>query len=130
MGKAQNRRVVAILVTLITALNQYGFTKPRWISPQPAPPPGCKVGARQLKKVVDAVMARPAMITDAERAFARQEHERLSCTEYTRLYERSDYYKSPDKRKAMARWHRETYHARKEGAHEASGQGSDADGNR
>jgi hypothetical protein len=59
------------------------------------------------------------MITETEKTFVRLQHEHMSCGDYTKLFEQTNYYKSPGKREAMIKWHWDTYHA-----HEESGRGT------
>ncbi len=64
-----------------------------------------------MKRIIDSALAQAAMITDGEKAFVRLQHQQLSCGDYTRLFEQSNYYKSPGKREAMTKWHWEVYHS-------------------
>jgi hypothetical protein len=77
-----------------------------------------------MRGVIDEALSRQNMITDSEKEFVRAQHEQLSCEEYTRLFEKSAYYRSPGKRGAIAKWHWETYHSR--GTHLLGTIGADA----
>ncbi len=73
-----------------------------------------------MRMVIDSAIAQREMITDAEKAFVRVQHEQHSCNEYTRLFEQTNYYRSPGKREAMTKWHWEVYHSHTENSWEAA----------
>jgi len=112
-------RVAACILLFMAVLSQVSYPRARWSFLQPSPGKTCHVGAQQMKSVIDVALAQRGMITDAEKSFVRLQHEHLSCEEYTRLFERTNYYKSPGKREALTKWHWETYHS-----HEGNGHGA------
>ena len=111
-------RIFSFVLILMAALSQGAAGKTRLGFIQPSSPARCKVGAQQMMKVIDAVLAQPQMITDAEKEFVRVQHGQLSCHDYTRLFEQSNYYKSPGKREAMMKWHWEVYNSHGESSAE------------
>jgi hypothetical protein len=119
-------RIAACILLSVAFLSQFTFSMPRWMMPQPASKGNCNLGADQMRSVIDEALSRPNMITDMEKEFARMQHEQLSCEDYTRLFEQSTYYKSPGKREAMAKWHRETFHSRDVHARTTIGSNADA----
>ncbi len=118
-------RILSCVLILWAALSQAAAGKTRWGFVQPSTPARCKVGAQQMMKVIGAVLTQPQMITEAEKEFVRVQHEHLSCSEYTRLFEQSNYFKSPGKREAMIKWHREVYHSQGENGPEHTPQGTE-----
>jgi len=113
-------RIAASIMLTTALLTQLSFARSRWSFILPSPPaPECKVGAQQMKTFIDIALAQPGMITDTEKTFVRLQHEQMSCEDYTRLFEQTNYYKSPGKREALTKWHWDTYHS-----HEGSGHGT------
>lgn len=120
-------RIFSCMLILLAGLSQAAAAgKTRWGFTQPSTTARCKVGAQQMMRVIDAVLAQQQMITEAEKEFVRVQHEHLSCSDYTRLFEQSNYYKSPGKRDAMIKWHREVYHSQSESGAERTPQGAEA----
>ncbi len=118
-------RILSCVLILWAALSQAAAGKTRWGFVQPSTPARCKVGAQQMMKVIDAVLTQPQMITEAEKEFVRVQHEHLSCNDYTRLFEQSNYFKSPGKREAMIKWHRDVYHSHGESSAERTRPGAE-----
>jgi hypothetical protein len=116
-------RIAACILLSMAVLSQVSYTRTRWSFLQPSPGSRCNLGAQQMKSVIDVALAQPGMITDAEKSFVCLQHDHLSCEEYTRLFEQTNYYKSPGKREAMTKWHWETYHS-----HEGNGPGTPSEG--
>jgi len=50
-------------------------------------------------------------VTSSEKAFIHILHQRMSCDEYTRLYEKSNFYGNEKQRAAASRWHWNQYHS-------------------
>ena len=104
--------VMLCLIFLVAFLDRMGVAKPHWMAVQPASGPTCSMDAGRMRIVIDVALSRPIMITDGEKEFVKIQHDHMSCEEYTRLFERSTYFKSPGKREALAKWHWETFHSR------------------
>ncbi len=104
-------KIAGCTLLLLAALSQVAAGKSRWGFFQPSSQARCRVGAQQMKTIIDSALAQPALITDAEKSFVRTQHEQLSCGDYTRLFEQTNYYKSPGKREAVMKWHWEVYHS-------------------
>ncbi len=113
-------RIASCFLISVAVLSHGAVGKNRSGLTQPPAPARCKLGAQQMRMVIDSAMAQREMITDAEKAFVRVQHEQLSCNEYTRLFERTNYYRSSGKREAMTKWHWEVYHSHTENSWEAA----------
>lgn len=119
-------KIAACILISMAVLSEAAAAKPRWSFVQPSSAVRCNVGAQEMRKVIDIALAQPGMITEAEKAFVREQHERRSCEDYTRLFEETNYYKSAGKREAMTKWHWETYHSHNEDGRGTAAQGAEA----
>jgi hypothetical protein len=121
-------RIAAGILLVTSLLTQLSVAKSRWGFLQPAPAPRCNVGAHTMKSLIDVALAQPNMITEPEKTFVRTQHDHMSCEDYTRLFERSNYYKSPGKRDAMTKWHWQVFHSHEEGSQGAASRAAEAAG--
>ena len=60
------------------------------------------------------------LASNSEKAFLHVQHERMSCEEYTRLYEQSNFYGDKHQREALSRWHWNQYHSKDEATRAAA----------
>lgn len=74
----------------------------------------CSISVADMKSLIDKTLAGLAYASDTEKAFLHVQHQRMSCEEYTRLFEKSDYYHDEKRRNAVATWHWHVYHAQDE----------------
>ena len=72
----------------------------------------CVVSLAQMKSIIEMTLSKYTVITESEKAFVHIQHQHMSCDDYTRLYEKSDFYPNPKTREAIANWHRKIYHAK------------------
>lgn len=101
------RLVICYLLATAT-LGQYAAAKPRI---NRAPNLHCEIGLADMKSMVDRALGSFGFATATEKAFLHLQHQRMSCEEYTRLFENSDFYRDEKKRKAVSAWHWRIYHA-------------------
>jgi hypothetical protein len=101
-------RGVAFVLLFVSMLCQVVHPKVRLVRSADS---SCVVSMAAMKSLVDRTLGGLGYATDSEKAFLHLQHQRRSCEEYSRLFERSDYYRDEKKRNAVAAWHWRVYHA-------------------
>jgi len=104
-------RVAACLLLSMAMLSQFSLARPRPAA-RGAPSSSCTMGLGQMKTMLEKALGGQSVLSESEKAFIHIQHQHLSCSEFTRMFEKSDFFSQ--KREAVADWHRHTYHAKDE----------------
>lgn len=64
-----------------------------------------------MKGIIEQAFDGLASVSETDMALLHLQHQRMSCEEYTRLYENSSFYRDPKKLRAVAEWHWNIYHS-------------------
>jgi hypothetical protein len=113
-------RVAAAVLLIFAFVGQVSFARWRGHSRPANSPASCNVSLARMKEVLESRLHHGILVTEAEKTFLHIQHRESGCDEYTRLFENSDFYRDPKKRKAIADWHWNTYHAEDPSVREAA----------
>ncbi len=100
-------RAYLSIIGIALILEQAAIAKPRvsWTAG-----PRCRISVTEMKSVIDRALGGLRYVTDSEKIFVHLQHERMSCEEYTRLFEKSNFYSDAKQRNAISEWHWRVYH--------------------
>jgi hypothetical protein len=101
-------RILACCLLAMATIGQFAAAKSR---ANRVPNTRCEIGLAEMKNMVDRTLGGLGFASETEKAFLHLQHQRMSCEEYTRLFEKSDFYRDEKKRKAVSAWHWSIYHA-------------------
>jgi hypothetical protein len=101
-------RLAACLLLALAVLTQFSLARGR----ANARAGSCTVSLERMKSVLEGSLKAMVLLTDSDKAFVHLQHQHMDCEEYTRLFEKSDFYRDARKREALAVWHRDVYHSR------------------
>jgi len=102
-------RIAASFLLCLALLGQISFARSRGAAGQANS--ACTMSLARMKSVLESRLGQQVEVTDAEKTFVHLQHERISCAEYTKAYEKSNFHADKTKRSAVARWHWNQYHA-------------------
>jgi hypothetical protein len=105
-------RLAASILLCIAALGQLTYARSRMYAHNTSRS-SCTMSLSQMKDVLEKTLGKYAMVSDSDKAFVHLQHQHMTCEEFTRLYEQSDFYSNPKTRAAIANWHWNTYHSKK-----------------
>jgi hypothetical protein len=103
-------RVTASILLCVVVLGQMGFARSRLLS-YTAHRSRCTMGLSEMKEILERTLGKYAVVSESDKAFVHLQHQHMTCEEYTRLYEKSDFFSDPKTRAAVANWHWNTYHS-------------------
>jgi hypothetical protein len=103
-------RIAVSLILCIALIDRVSFARSQRFM-RSNPRSTCTVSLAQMRNVLERSLGGFGAVTNSERAFVHVQHQRLSCEEYTRLFEKSRFYTDKKKRSAIADWHWRAYHA-------------------
>jgi hypothetical protein len=112
-------RVSASILICVAILGQIGFARSRLIS-YTAHRSRCTLGLSEMKEILERTLGKYAVVSESDKAFVHLQHQHMTCEEYTRLYEKSDFFSDPKTRAAVANWHWNTYHSEESAARSAA----------
>ena len=115
-------RIVASFLLCVALLGQISFARSRG----PQSNKSCNMGLAQMKSILESKLGPLTRATESEKVFLHTQHQRMSCKEYTRQYEKSNFYADKNNRDAVARFHMNEYHSKDEAARAAVVSGLDA----
>jgi hypothetical protein len=101
-------RILACCLLAMATIGQFAAAKSR---ANRVPNTRCEIGLAEMKNMVDRTLGGFGFASETEKAFLHLQHQRMSCEEYTRFFEKSDFYRDEKKRKAVSDWHWRVYHA-------------------
>ena len=104
-------RVAASVLLCLAVLGQFSFARSRTFT-RTTTTSGCTMSLSQMKDLLQKALSQYAVVSDSDKAFVHVQHQNMTCEEYTRIYEKSDFYADPKHRAALANWHRNVYHAK------------------
>ena len=106
-------RIAASFLLCVTLLSQVSFARSRDAQGNES----CTMSLARMKSVLESWLGGVGewtRVTSSEKAFIHILHQRVSCDEYTRLYEKSNFFGDEKKRAAASRWHWNQYHSEDE----------------
>jgi hypothetical protein len=104
-------RIAASILLIFAAMNQLSVARSR--NYMRARQSGfCVVSLAQMKSVIEKTLGKHAALTESEKVFVHIQHQHMSCEDYTRLYEASDFFSDLRTRDSLANWHWNVYHAK------------------
>jgi hypothetical protein len=103
-------RLVACALLCLALCAQISLGRSRSFS-RPIPSRTCTVSLERMRAVLESGLKTVALVTESDKAFVHIQHQHSSCADYTRLFEKSRFYRNPEKDRAVARWHWDVYHA-------------------
>jgi hypothetical protein len=119
-------RVAASALLCVALAGQIGMGRSRAANRgRQAGSSSCTVSLERMKGMVGSALIGVAYVSDSDKAFLHIQHERLGCEEYTRIFEKSDFF-DPKIRAALAQWHWSVYHGKDGKARAAEMQRIDA----
>jgi hypothetical protein len=83
----------------------------------------CTMSLARMKSILSSWLGELGewtQVSSSEKAFIHILHQRMSCDEYTRLYEKSNSYGNEKQRAAASRWHWNQYHSKDEATRAAA----------
>jgi hypothetical protein len=104
-------RLAASILLCLAVLGQMSFARSRMLT-HATTRSSCTMSLSQMKDVLEKTLGKYAMVADSDKAFVHLQHQHMTCEEFTRLYEKSDFYPNPKTRAAIANWHWNTYHSK------------------
>ena len=114
-------RIVASLLLCVAFAGQVSFARSREAEANNS----CTMGLARMKSILESTLGEWTIMTNSEKAFIHILHQQRSCDEYTRLYEKSNFYGDKKKCEAASRWHWNHYHAKDEATRTAAVSGLD-----
>jgi hypothetical protein len=115
-------RIVASILLCVALLGQISFARSRG----PQANKSCNMGLAQMKNILESKLGPWIPATENEKVFLHTQHQRMSCKEYTREYEKSNFYADKNKRDAVSRFHWNEYHSKDSAARASVVSGLDA----
>jgi hypothetical protein len=106
-------RIAASFLLCVALLSQVSFGR----SPDAQANDSCTMSLARMKSVLESWLGGVGdwtLVTSSEKAFIHILHQRMSCDEYVRWYEKSNLYGDEKKRAALSRWHWNQYHSEDE----------------
>jgi len=103
-------RIAASFLLSVALLSQLSFAR----SLDTQENESCTVSLARMKSILTSWLGELGewpQVTSSEKAFIHILHQRMSCDEYTRLYEKSNFYGNAKQRAAASRWHWNQYHS-------------------
>lgn len=104
-------RIVASVLLLLAAVTPLSIARGRNY-PRARQTGSCVMSLAQMKDTISKTLGKYAALTESEKTFVHVQHQHMSCENYTKLYEKSDFFSDPKKREALASWHWNVYHAK------------------
>ena len=104
-------RLVIGLLVMVSLLAQMSAAKPRKASSVRPASAGCAIGMKRMQGMFARNLAKLGGVTEGDRAFVHIQHQQMSCEEYTKRYEKSNFQPDGKRRSAVAKWHWERYHS-------------------
>ncbi len=114
-------RIVASLLLCVAFAGQVSFARSRHAQANSS----CTMGLARMKSILEGKFGEWTTTTNSEKTFIHIMHQQRSCDEYTRLYEKSNFYGDQNKCAAVSRWHWNHYHAKDESTRTAAVSGLD-----
>jgi len=105
-------RIGASLLLCLALVGQISFARSRGASLREANGHCTMSGLAQMKTSLQGKIGGWVDVTDGEKAFVHKQHRQISCSEYTKAYEKSGFYTDKGKRAAVSRWHWNQYHSK------------------
>jgi len=115
-------RIAASFLLCVALLGQVSFARSRG----PQANKSCTMGLAQMKNILESKPGPWTRTTENGKVFLHTQHQRMSCKEYTRQYEKSNFYADKNKRDAVSRFHWNEYHSKDESARDSVVSGLDA----
>jgi hypothetical protein len=103
-------RLAASLLLCFALLAQISPARSRRIV-RAVPRSSCVMSLADMKSAIAETLSQYALVSDTDKAFVHILHQHMTCEQYTRAYEESDFYPDPRTRTAIANWHWTVYHA-------------------
>jgi hypothetical protein len=124
-SKTVTLRVAASILLCVAVLGQMGYARSRLLS-HTAHRSRCTMGLSEMKEILERTLGKYAVVSDSDKAFVHLQHQQMSCEEYTRKYENSDFFSDSKTRAAIANWHWNTYHSEESATRSAAVQSVEA----
>jgi hypothetical protein len=112
-------RIAASVLLIIASLTQLSIARPRSYARSQSSG-SCVMSLFQMKSVIEKTLSKYAIISENEKAFIHLQHQHMSCEEYTKLYEKSDFFANSKSREAIEKWHWNIYHAKEASVRESA----------
>ena len=112
-------RFASSMLLCMVVLGQMGFARSPLLG-HPAHRSRCTMGLSEMKEILERTLGKYAVVSESDKAFVHLQHQHMSCKEYTRQYEKSDFFSDPRIRAAIANWHWNTYHSEESAARSAA----------
>jgi hypothetical protein len=104
-------RLVVGLLLMVILLAQMSSAKPRKAPSVRPASAGCAIGMKGMQDLFARNVAKRGGITEGDRAFVHFQHQQMSCEEYTKRFEKSNFQPDGKRRSAVAKWHWQQYHS-------------------
>jgi hypothetical protein len=105
-------RIAASLLLCLALMGQVTFGRSRSFTRSNMSSSTCTMRLDQMKTILEKSLGKYAVLREDEKAFVHLQHQNMTCEEYTRQYEKSDFFSNPKMRAALANWHWTVYHAK------------------
>jgi hypothetical protein len=115
-------RIAASILLCVALLGQISFARSRG----PQANKSCNMGLAQMKSILESKLGPWTRATENEKVFLHAQHQHMSCKDYTREYEKSNFYADKSKRDAVSRFHWNEYHSKDNAARASVVSGLDA----
>jgi hypothetical protein len=119
LNKGFSLRIAALFLLCVALLNQVSFARSRDTQESES----CTMSLARMKSILSSwlgELGQWTQVTSSEKAFIHILHQRMSCEEYTRLYENSNSHTNEKERAAASRWHWNQYHSEDEATRAAA----------
>ena len=103
-------RIAGTILLCVVLLGQMGAARSR-LTVQASHRSRCTMVLNEMKEILERTLGKYAVVSESDKAFVHLQHQHMSCGEYTRKYEQSDFFSDPKARAAIANWHWNTYHS-------------------
>jgi hypothetical protein len=125
-------RLGASLLLCLALIGEISFARSRGAALREANGHCSMSSLTQMKSSLQGKIGSWVNVTDSEKAFVHKQHQQITCSEYTKAYEKSGSYSDKNKRAAVSRWHWNQYHSKDDAIRTAaieSAQSTSAGGN-
>lgn len=121
-------RLVVGLLLMVSLLAQMSSAKPRKAPNVRPASAGCAIGMKRMQGMFARNLGKLGGVTEGDRAFVHFQHQQMSCEEYTKRFEKSNFQPDGKRRGAVAKWHWEQYHSADAHARAAALDGLESNG--
>jgi hypothetical protein len=118
-------RLAASLLLCVALLGQVSQARSRK-SLRAAPAGSCVMSLADMKYVIENTLSQYGFVSETDKAFVHVLHQHMTCEQYTKTYEKSNFYPDMKTRNAIANWHWTVYHGKDEAVRAEAVRSADA----